>query len=282
MDCLEDADTAADGLGDAARRSRYAAAGGSVRGDADPRACEPPPSTRAELVARLRASQGYMLRANAHASHNADNSCMDDRADAAAEGSANGDGGGKVTETGRSATGMRRRRRDDVLHLQLNGSAKKRHIDGLHDEFVCTEAACGVGTDNASGHHGGRRRGCVASSASDRVEHDSHSNGEGASGGATVGITATEVTTPNTVPSCATAVVGARCSEVKKVTSAAVPVRRRIVGKRRDPHPPVQPADVCTSTETLEESLRDDRVPLAPGRCRGLSGRPPEQSARAA
>ncbi len=183
----------------------------------------------------------------------------------------------KVTSTENAFNAMRRRQRVDVPHLLQEENAKRQRIADLHDEFGCTEAACGVGADDASGRHGARRRDCVASGGIARVEHDSHRDDGRASGGAAVGITATELAKPNTVPSFVTADVSARSCEDVKANSEAVPARRRIVGKRRVIHPPAQPADVGIDDQALVASLRDVREPLPPGRCCGLSGRPPEQ-----
>jgi hypothetical protein len=154
---------------------------------------------------------------------------------------------------------------------------KRVHIGDVHEEFVRAKAARGLGIGCVSGLRGTPRRGRdFAVGSTCRVQRDSPSAATEVGGGDTDGTTAAEVTRLNTVPSSATAVVAAQCSEVQGVTSAAVPVRRRVTGKRSDPRLQPQPAIGCAGTATLGDSLRGDREATVPGRRHGLTGRPPD------
>ncbi len=246
-----------------------------LRDDADRQGRPPPPSTRAELVARLRTSRGFSPAMGACASRGSDAARTDGKPDTVDTQDVGDAGGQNVAEDSGAAQGIGRHQGRDAPRQPPQRRAKRGCIDNLHDEFVCAKSARGVKGDDGRGLDGEERRGNAASSSCSGVSHDSGRGDDGATGGLTSGATAAEVTTPNAVPSFVAAVVGAQRSEVFEVTSAAVPVRRRIVGKRRDPlH--VQLGNDCNDVDALGTALREVREPLEPGRCCGLTGRPPE------
>ncbi len=260
----------------AARRGGRGGAHGGDHGEAGRRDGAAPPTTRAELVARLRASHGQAREPSALGGDVKEDLTVVNRAVADLGRGTERVSHENMTDNINVVTATKRRRWEDAQHGPLKGCAKRRCMDNMHEEFVCAGSAVAGDPGTTSGRAAGGQRDDVADVGCARVELDSRGAEGSAGGGATDGSTAAELASHNTVPSHVTAVVGAPCGIGMMVSSEAVPARRRIVGKRRV-QTPAPPSVAAAEVAAPEISLRKEGEPPAECRRYGLSGRPPDR-----
>ncbi len=156
---------------------------------------------------------------------------------------------------------------------EAGGADANRCRDGLHGLY----SAAAWDHSAASGISVASERGVQTTAAANGcLRVDAAGAGIDAAEGATGGDTAAEARAPNTVPSSVTAVVGAEFVQVRFDASAAVPARRRIVGKQRVGTAVAQPGEGCSVAQGLETVSLRAGVPPTTERRHRLTGRPPD------
>ncbi len=254
--------------GDNARSPR------ALRGEAR-RGPLPPPATRAELLAMLRAHNGSSTPTGEDPGDKGYAAGPVGELEEVDRQGKGGAGSQEETVHGGTAQGSDRYQEPVGPRRRPRRGAKRGPLGSLHDEFGRAKVARSVAGDAGRGSHPQQRSGDITRCGGGGCNQGVGTSDDGASGGGTSGTTATEATTPSAVPRFATAAAVAQCSRVVEVASGAVPARRRIVGKRRDPLL-AQVETACAVEPTLEVASSAIREPRSPGHRAGLTGRPPD------